>query len=124
MCIPRKEVRYTSLLPPQLRCALPPLRATEHERDPLVIYKLFADTRDWAWYVIKCDGQDTCFGLVQADTTGFSYFSLEELRVVGPLLGVTVKRDEAFTPRKLSEVWPCWPSVRQTLQRMRQERRS
>jgi hypothetical protein len=80
------------LLPAWLRPHVPPLYATEHQADPLVVAKYFTPDASWTWYLLESDGYELCFGLVDGLTCELGYFSLPELdQVCGPL-GLPVER--------------------------------
>jgi len=90
------------LFPKHLCDRIPPLYATEEDRDPIVWVKLFHPLSSWTWYVIEYDGDDLCFGLVDGYEKELGYFSLSELSQ--PVRGYGVERDRAFRPCKLSAV--------------------
>jgi hypothetical protein len=68
-----------TLLPKHLGHRIPPLYATEEDRDPIGGVKLFHPLSSWSWYVIEYDGDDLCFGLVDGYEKELGYFSLSEL---------------------------------------------
>lgn len=92
------------LLTKALRKQLPPLYATENEKDPMVICKLFFPASHWTWYAIEFDGQDLFFGFVDGDFPELGYFSLKELTEVRDKLGLPIERDRHFQPCRLSEL--------------------
>lgn len=92
------------LLTSALRKAIPSLRATEQERDPLVRCKFFTPWSHWSWYVIEFDGSDIFFGWVDGDFPEAGLFSLGELESVRGPLGLTIERDRYFKPTPLSKV--------------------
>ncbi len=94
------------LLPKSLRSALPPLGATEEERDPLVRAKFFYPDFSWSWYAIEFDGEDRFFGLVDGFERELGYFSLSELLENRGKLGMEIERDLYFTPCKVSTLLP------------------
>lgn len=97
-----KGVIFMKLLTKELLKKLPPLYATEHEDDPLVICKFFYASFHWCWYAIEYDGRDICFGFVDGDFPELGYFSLHELQHTRDKLGLTVERDLYFKPCRLS----------------------
>lgn len=105
------------LLTETLRKKLPPLSATENEKDPLVICKFFLPGSHWTWYATEFDGKDTFFGWVVGDIPDLGYFTLSELEQLrAPLTICTngkcetyksvlqVERDLHFEPCRLSTV--------------------
>ena len=92
------------LLTNDLKRKLPPLYATEQEKDPLVICKFFYPDFSWAWYAIEFDGQETFFGWVDGDYPELGYFSLSELMSNRGKLGLPIERDRWFKPCRLSQL--------------------
>lgn len=92
------------LLTKALKKKLPPLYATEHEKDPLVICKFFFPDFAWTWYAIEFDGEDIFFGFVDGDFPELGYFSLSELLSTRGKLGLSIERDRHFKPCRLSEL--------------------
>lgn len=92
------------LLTKALKEKLPPLYATEHEDDPMVICKFFFPDFHWTWYAIEFDGKDTFFGFVDGDFPELGYFSLSELMSIRGKLGLPIERDQWFQPCRLSEL--------------------
>ena len=92
------------LLPPQVLNQLPPLYATEHQADPLVVVRFFYPDFSWTWYGIEFDGTDIFFGYVDGDYPELGFFSLAELKRNRGKLGCPVERDSHFTPCRLSQV--------------------
>lgn len=89
------------LLTNEDRAALPPLYATEEQKETAVIVPLrfYAAGTYWSWYPVEFDGDDIFFGLVNGHEAELGYFSLSELES-HPL----VRRDETWTPRPLAEM--------------------
>jgi hypothetical protein len=85
-----------------LRKQLPPLYATEHEDDPLVICKFFYPDCSLTWYAIEFDGDDLFFGWVDSDFPELGYFTLHEMQQTRGNLGLPIERDVHFTPCRLS----------------------
>lgn len=85
-----------------LRKQLPPLYATEHEDDPLVICKFFYPDCSLTWYAIEFDGHDLFFGWVDSDFPELGYFTLHEMQQTRGNLGLPIERDVHFTPCRLS----------------------
>jgi len=81
-----------------------PLYSQEHEKDPLVIAKLFDPAGSATWFLTEYDpAEKTAFcwvqGLVQDE---FGYTSLIELESIKRPFGLTIERDLYFVQRKLS----------------------
>ena len=96
-----------NLIPEEIRKTIPPLYATEEQKDPIVYVKLFLE--GWTWFMteMSMDG-DICFGYVVSPfASELGYFSLEEISEVKSSLGIGVERDLYFTPITLSEVKQC-----------------
>jgi hypothetical protein len=90
------------LLTEELLQKLPPLYATEQEKDPLVWAKFFYPDFSWTWYAIEFDGKDTVFGLVDGDFPELGYFSLSDLVSTRGTRGCPIERDLFFEPCRLS----------------------
>lgn len=97
------------LLTKELREKLPPLYATEDEKDPLLVCKFFHPRSNWTWYAIEFDGEDLFFGLVEGHVAELGYFSLRELESFRDAWGLGIERDLHFKPVRLSEVLEGWP---------------
>ena len=95
------------LLPSGVRSALPPLGATEEERDPLVTVKYFFPDFSWTWYGIEFDGDDLFFGLVDGFEKELGYFRLSELMANRGKFGMEIERDLYFAPVRLSTLLPA-----------------
>ena len=81
---------------------LPPLYATEQEKDPIVWVKFFFPFSNWYWYGIEFDGQDLFFGLAAGFEVELGYFSLSELQKTRDKVGLPIERDLYFEPCRLS----------------------
>ena len=96
---------------------MPPLYATENQKDPMVICKFFCGS--WTWWATEFDGKDTFFGYVDGLEAELGYFSLSELeqvKVNAPFriiidgkehlsaYPILVERDLYFKPRRLSVI--------------------
>lgn len=92
------------LLPEDIRKALPPLYATESEKDPEAQVKFFTPDSNWTWYAIEFDGDDLFFGLAVGFEAELGYFRLSELESARGPLGLPVERDLYFTPMPLSKL--------------------
>lgn len=93
------------LIPKELREKIPPLYATEDEKNPTVYVKLFID--GWTWYLTEISiDDDTAFGYVVSPFCDgeLGYFSLNEIQEVKGSLGTKVERDLYFTPMPLSTI--------------------
>ena len=84
--------------------AIPFIKATERQENPLAVVKLFHPTSSWTWYVVESDGEDECFGLVDGFEVELGYFSLSELRQVTGPLGLRIERDLWFKPTPLRDL--------------------
>ena len=96
------EVINMKLLTKELLQTLPPLYATEQEKDPMVWVKFFFPDFSWTWYATEFDGKDTFFGFVDGDFPELGYFSLSELLQNRGKLGYSIERDLHFKPCRLS----------------------
>jgi hypothetical protein len=92
------------LLTKELRKRLPPLYATEGEKDPMVICKFFYPDFSWTWYAIEFDGKDIFYGYVKGDFPELGTFSLSELQSCRGKLGCPIERDLYFKPCRLSAI--------------------
>lgn len=94
------------LLTKKLEKKLPPLYATENEKDPLVQIKFFCPSGQATWFGIKYSKEErTFFGYVDLGFGGeLGYFSLDELETLKCPMGLSVERDTLFKPIKLSSV--------------------
>lgn len=100
----RESIQKSKLLPRKVLALLPPLGATEDQRDPTVFVKFFTPDSSWTWFALEFDGVDTFYGLVDGDVRELGTFSLTELLGVRGKLGLPVERDRYFTPRPLSDI--------------------
>ena len=95
------------LLPDEVARTIPPLYATENERDPIVRVKFFTPDSSWTWFVTEMDPEERrCFGLVIGLERELGYFSLDELEEVKGPLGLPIERDLYFEPQPLSKCAP------------------
>jgi hypothetical protein len=92
------------LLTKKLRKQLPPLYATENQKDPMVWVKYFYPDFSWTWWGIEFDGKDTFFGLVDGFEVELGYFTLSELQRNRGKLGLPIERDLYFSPCRLSDL--------------------
>lgn len=92
------------LLTKELLKKLPPLYATEHEKDPMVLVKFFYPSFSWTWYGIEFDGKDLFFGFVDGDFPELGYFRLSEMLQTRDRWGCPIERDLYFEPCRLSEL--------------------
>jgi hypothetical protein len=99
-------MKKNELLPTSIRSELPPLGATEEERDPLVRAKFFYPDFSWTWYAIEFDGDDLFFGLVDGFERELGYFRLSELMANRGKFGMEIECDLFFTPCRLSTLLP------------------
>lgn len=83
--------------------SLPSLYNTENISDPICQVRLFLDS--WSWYIIEIDKNSSnllCFGYVCGFEKELGYFSLEELSSLKNHLGLSIKKDIFYVPKKLS----------------------
>jgi len=94
------------LIPKEVLDSIPELYETERSLNPICYIKLFTPDAQWTWYIIEVSKEDksTCYGYVQGLESELGYFSLDELKQVKGPLGLSVERDEFFTPTALSLV--------------------
>ena len=92
------------LISEELREQLPPLYATQEEKDPIAHVKFFTPWTGWAWYATEFDGKDLFFGLVDGFDCEFGYFSLAELEAVRGPGGLRIERDLYFEPTRVSQL--------------------
>jgi hypothetical protein len=83
-----------------------PLYSQEHEKDPLVIAKLFDPVGSATWWITEYDPVEKiafCYvtGLVQDE---FGYNSLIELESIERPFGLTIERDLYFVQKRLGEL--------------------
>lgn len=90
------------LLTKELLAKLPPLYATEHEKDPMIWVKFFYPDFDWTWFAIEFDGKDTFLGLVDGYEVELGYFTLSELLQKRGKWGLPIERDLDFKPCRRS----------------------
>lgn len=94
-----------SLLPLELREALPPLYTNEElGLAAQALVKFFTPDSSWTWYGSEFDGEDIFFGLVIGFEAELGYFSLAELESVKGPMGLPIERDEHFKPKTLQEI--------------------
>ena len=93
------------LLTSELLKQLPPLYATENQKDPTVICKFFDPCGSLTWFVTEFDPKKRLFfGLVHGLEDELGYFSLDELESIKGPLGVGIERDGGFRPTRLSVI--------------------
>ncbi len=93
------------LMPDWLAAQIPPLYATEHIDDPVVLAKLFTPDSSWTWFFTEFSPTERlCFGLVDGFERELGYFSIDELQQATGPLGLHVERDLYFTACPLSQV--------------------
>jgi len=89
---------------------IPPLYATEKQKDPIVRVKFFSPYSSWTWYATEGqrteEGDFRFFGLVDGHEVEWGYFMLSELenvqqRVFGYMLP-GVERDCYCSPKPIS----------------------
>jgi len=83
-----------------------PLYSQEHEKDPLVVAKLFDPCGSASWYLLEYYPVEKIafsyvMGLVQDE---FGYTSLTEMESIQGPLGIGIEQDMYFVQKRLSEV--------------------
>lgn len=94
----------STLLPEELRKALPKLRRQEGSADPVVYEKFFFPASGWTWLATEGEAQGddfVFFGYVIGFEAELGYFTLRELEEVN-VNGIVIERDCYFEPGKLS----------------------
>ena len=93
-----------ALMTEELAKCLPPLYATEGERDPVALVHYFSPLNGWDWYLTEYDaGTGEAFGLVRGFETEWGYFSVREMEELNRSRGFNaVERDERFEPTRAS----------------------
>jgi hypothetical protein len=92
------------LMPNEIAQTIPPLYATQNEKDPTAHLKLFTPDNSWTFYVLEFDpGERLCFGLVVGQERELGYFRLDELEAARGPLRLPIERDLHWSPRPLSE---------------------
>ena len=83
-----------------------PLYSQEHEKDPLVIAKLFDPCSAATWFLTEYDKKEKiAFSYVTGLASDeFGYVSLIELESIERPFGLTIERDLYFVQKPLSEV--------------------
>ncbi len=90
----------------ELRSTLPPIRAIENERDPVIHTKIIHTRASWTWYVMAFDGENMLYGIVESSERKWGYFSIWELESCRGRFGGGLERDLNFTPCRVSELPP------------------
>ncbi len=96
---------YT-ILPDEIKKALPPLRSQSEETDPMVIAKFFCPWGAATWWVFEYDGEDILFGfayLLNEESAELGYISKKDLESIRGFGGLRIERDHNFEPKKLSQ---------------------
>ena len=76
--------------------------------DAVAYIKFFTPDANWAWYVTEFDGEDTFFGYVDGEYKELGFFHLSDLEKVRGPLGLPVKRDTHWKPKKLRMIHPSF----------------
>ncbi len=81
-----------------------PLYAQEHEKDPLVIAKLFAPAGSATWFLTEYDPvEKIAFGYVTGLAENeLGYISLTEMESIKGPLGIGIEQDLYFQQKRLS----------------------
>jgi len=94
------------LITNEIEKRLPPLYATENDKDPTVQLKLFTPDAQCTWLITEYDpAQDLAFGFATLNGLDgeLGYISIAEIRTVRGRFGLPVERDKGFSPKPLSE---------------------
>ena len=83
-----------------------PLYSQEHEKDPLVIAKLFDPVGSATWWITEYDPvEKIAFGYVTGMTADeLGYISLTEMESIKGPLGIGIEQDMYFIQKQLSEL--------------------
>ena len=103
--IPRdpKNPAYV-FIPDHVAAKLPPLYATQNDKDPIAWLKFFTPDSSWTWLLTEYDPeQRLCFGLVIGHDRELGYFSLDELEEARGPMGLPIERDLYWQPTPLSK---------------------
>lgn len=94
------------LMPEEVAATVPPLYATEEERDPVARVRLFSRVSGWTWYVTEYDpATGEAFGLVEGFADEWGYFSIPEFEALNRAKGFgVIERDEHFERAPVREV--------------------
>ena len=94
------------LMPKGVAATVPPLYATEGDRDPVARVRLFSCVSGWTWYVTEYDpATGEAFGLVDGFESEWGYFSIREMEELNRSYGFgVVERDVLFGPAPVSTV--------------------
>jgi hypothetical protein len=81
-----------------------PLYSQEHEKDPLVIAKLFDPCSAATWFLTEYDPvEKIAFGFVVGMAEDeFGYVSLTEMESISGPLGIGIEQDVYFVQKRLS----------------------
>lgn len=84
---------------------LPRLYEQDCAEDPTVYVHYFSCVNGWDWWLLKFDGTDEAFSLVEGYDDELGYFSIKEMEELNRQMGfAAVERDEHFEPKPLSAV--------------------
>ena len=93
------------LLTKKNRESLPPLYATDGDKNAKAVVKFFSPDSSFTWYASEFDGEDTFFGLVDSGSgKELGYFSLKELTSLRGRMGLPVERDRLFSATSLGDL--------------------
>ncbi len=92
------------LLTEEIKKNLPPLGATENQKDPIAQVKFFNPCGMGTWWACEYDPDDGIFfGKADLGFPELGYYSLEELEDYKGPFGLGIERDIHFQPKPLSE---------------------
>jgi hypothetical protein len=93
------------LLPDEVRDRLPMLYSQEERgMDAVAQVKFFTPWTSWTWYASEYDPtEELFFGVVVGLEREFGYFALAELVSISVPGGLSIDRDEFWTPRPLRD---------------------
>ncbi|MBI3468288.1 MAG: DUF2958 domain-containing protein [Planctomycetes bacterium] len=91
-------------IPDDVAAKLPPLYATQNDKDPIAWLKFFTPDSSWTWLLTEYDPeQRLCFGLVIGHERELGYFTLDELEEARGPIGLPIERDIWWQPTPLSK---------------------
>jgi hypothetical protein len=104
-----EEQEAHDLVPAAIAATIPPLYATEREKEPVAHIKLFTPDSSWTWYITEYDPKERlAFGLACGHEEELGYFSIDEMEKARGPLGLAVERDLHWKPKPLSQVQRRW----------------
>jgi hypothetical protein len=84
---------------------IPPLYATENEKNPLIYVKIFTPDANWSWYIIEYNpATKIAFGYVCGLEEELGYFDIKELEILRGPLGFSPVKALFFEKKTLDEL--------------------